>query len=66
MAVASPVAIPEFSKFADIIECGTLTALSFRILSSSAGIPSLPLALFVVMLPKTHLTSHSRMLALDE
>ena len=57
MAVASPVAIPEFSKFADIIECGTLTALSFRILSSSAGIPSLPLALFVVMLSKAHLTS---------
>ena len=61
LAVASPVAIPEFSKFADIIKCGTLTALSFRILSSSAGIPSLPLALFVVMLPKTHLTSHTRM-----
>ena len=25
------------------------------------GIPSPPLALFVVMLPKAHLTSHSRM-----
>ena len=34
------------------IECSTLTALSFRIWNSSAGIPSLPLALFVVMLPK--------------
>ncbi|KAM9768023.1 coatomer subunit delta isoform 3-T3 [Dama dama] len=32
-----------------------------RILNSSAGIPSPPLALFVVMLPKAHLTSHSRM-----
>ena len=30
-------------------------------LNSSAGIPSPPLALFVVMLPKAHLTSHSRM-----
>ena len=36
-------------------------ASSFRIWKGSAGIPSLPLALFVVMLPKAHLTSHSRM-----
>ena len=43
------------------IECSTLTVSSFRIWNSSAGIPSLPLALFIVMLPKTHLTSHSRM-----
>ena len=42
------------------IECSTLTATSFRIFNSSAGIPSPPLALFVVMLPKTQLTSHSR------
>ena len=32
-----------------------------RIWNSSTGIPSPPLALFVVMLPKAHLTSHSRM-----
>ena len=43
------------------IECSTFTALSFRIWNSSTGIPSAPLALFVVMLPKAHLTSHSRM-----
>ena len=43
------------------IECNTFTASSFRIWNSSAGIPSHPLALFVVMLPKAHLTSHSRM-----
>ena len=43
------------------IECSTFTASYFRIWNSSAGIPSPPLALFVVMLPKTHLTSHSRM-----
>ena len=43
------------------IDCSTFTASSFRILNSSAGIPSLPLALFIVMLPKAHLTSHSRM-----
>ena len=42
------------------IECCTFTALSFRIWNSSTGIPSPPLALFVVMLPKAHLTSHSR------
>ena len=34
------------------IECSTVTASSFRIWNSSTGIPSFPLALFVVMLPK--------------
>ena len=42
------------------IECSTLTAPSFRIWNSSAGIPSTPLALFIVMLPKAHLTLHSK------
>ena len=41
------------------IEHSTFTASSFRIWNSSTGIPSPPLALFVVMLPKVHLTSHS-------
>jgi len=41
------------------IECSTFTASSFRIWDSSTGIPSPPLALFIVMLPKAHLTSHS-------
>ena len=43
------------------IECTTFTELSFRIWKSSTGIPSPPLALFVMMLSKAHLTSHSRM-----
>ena len=43
------------------IECSTLTTSSFRIWNSSAGIPSPPLDLFAVLLPKTHLTSHSKM-----
>ena len=43
------------------IEYSTFTASSFRIWKSSTGIPSPPLALFVVMLTKAHLTSHSRM-----
>ena len=43
------------------IECSTFTASSFRIWNSSTEIPSLPLALFIVMLSKAHLTSHSRM-----
>ena len=34
------------------IECSTLTASSFRIRDNWAGIPSPPLALFVVILPK--------------
>ena len=42
------------------IEYSTLTASSFRIWNSSTGIPSHPVALLVVMLPKAHLTSHSR------
>ena len=43
------------------ISCSTFTALSFRIWNSSTRIPSPPPALFVVMLSKAHLTSHSRM-----
>ena len=42
------------------IEC-TFTASSSRIWNSSTGIPSPPLTLFIVMFPKAHLTSHSRM-----
>ena len=38
------------------IECSILTASSFRILNSLARILSLPLALFIVMFPKAHLT----------
>ena len=43
------------------IECSTFTASSFRIWNSSAGISWPPVALFIVMLPKAHLTSHSRL-----
>ena len=43
------------------IECSTFTASSFRIWNSSTGILSHPLALFIVILPKGHLTLHSRM-----
>ena len=42
------------------IECSTFTALSFKIWNRSTGIPSPPLALFVVMLPRAHLTLHSK------
>ena len=41
------------------VQC--LTVSPFRIWNSSTGIPSPPLVLFVVMLPKAHLTSHFRM-----
>ena len=43
------------------IECSTFIASSFRICNSSTGILSPPLALFVVILFKAHLTSHSSM-----
>ena len=42
------------------VECSTLIASYFRIWNSSAGIPSPPLVLFILMLPKVHLTSHFR------
>ena len=38
------------------IECSPLTASSFRIWNSSSGSPSPPLALFIVVLTKAHLT----------
>ena len=43
------------------VECSTFTQSSFRVLHSSSGIPSPPLALFIVMPPKAHLTLHSKM-----
>ena len=43
------------------MECSNLTASSFRIWNSSTGIPSPSLVLFVLMVPKALLTSHSRM-----
>ena len=57
-------ATAEFSKFAGILSAALSQhhLLGFEIaqleLSSSCFVP---LALFVVMLPKTHLTLHSRM-----
>ena len=43
------------------IEYSTFIASSFRIWNGSTGIPSYPLALFIVILSKVHLTSRSRM-----
>ena len=43
------------------IVCSIFTTLSFRIWNSSTGIPSPPLAFFIVMFPKAHLISHFRM-----
>ena len=60
LTFSSPVATAEF-QICWHIECSTFTALSFSIWNRSTGIPSPPLALFIVMLPKAHLTSHSRM-----
>ena len=51
----------EFSKFAGILSAALTASSSFRISNSSTGIPSPPVALFIVMLSKAHLTSHSRM-----
>ena len=58
------MATAEFSKYAGILSA----ALSQHHLSGFeiAGISSPPLALFIVVLPKSHLTSHSRNLVLGE
>ena len=48
------------------IKCSTFTASSSWIWNSSTGIPSPPLVLFIVMLFKAHLTSHSRMSGCSE
>ena len=48
----------------DIMEWGvkwTLGSITMNKASGGSGIPSPPLALFIVMLSKAHLTSHSRM-----
>ena len=59
---AFPVPQPLLS-FPNLLACAVqhFIASSFRILNSSAGIPSPPLALFIVMLPKAHFTSQSKM-----
>jgi len=50
-----------FSKFADILNEALSQPNSLGFLNNSAGIPSPLLTLFVVMLPKAHLTSYSNM-----
>ena len=48
----------------DILECEvkwTLGSITTNKASGGGGIPSSSLVLFIVMLPKVHLTSHSRM-----
>jgi len=57
------MATTKFSKFAGILSAALSQhhLLGFEIaISNSSGIPSPPLALFILMLPKAHLTSYSR------
>ena len=61
MTFSSPVDTAQFSKYAGTLSAAFSAASSFRIWNSSTGIPSPPLAYFVVMLPKAHLSLHSRM-----
>jgi len=58
---SSPVATAEFSKFAGIPSAALSQQHLSGLKNSSAGIPSPPRALLVVILPKAHLTSHARM-----
>ena len=55
---SSPVATAEFSKFPGIL---SPALLQHHLLVFERAIPSPLLALFIVMLPKVHLPSHSRM-----
>ena len=56
-----PVLWPLLS-FPNLLTCWVqhFHSIIFRIWKSSTGILSPPLALFIVMLPKAHLTSHSK------
>ena len=60
LTFSSPVATAEFSKFAGILSAALSQhhLLGFEIAELNS---SPPLALFIVMLSKAHLTSHSRM-----
>ena len=60
LTLSSPVSIDESSKLL-AYWFSTSTASSLGLWNNSAGIPSPPLSLFILMLPKAHLTSHSRM-----
>ena len=60
LTISSPVLTAVFQIFWRI-ECSTFKASFFRIWNSSTGTPSPPLALFIMMLPKGHLTSDSRL-----
>ena len=57
-----PVLWPLLS-FPNLVACWVqhFHGIIFRIWNSWTGIPSPPLALFIMILPKAHLTSHSRM-----
>ena len=61
LTFSRPVATAEFSKFANILSAALLQhhLLGFEIAQLEFHQP--PLALFIVMLAKAHLTSHSRM-----
>ena len=59
MTFSSPVATDVFSNFAGILNAALLQYHLLRTWNSSTGVPSPPLALFIVMLPKAHLTSPS-------
>ena len=57
---SSSVVTADFYKFAGVLSVA-LSGSSLRILNNSAGISSLPHVLFIIMLSRAHLTSHSRM-----
>ena len=59
LTFSSPVATAIFQIYGHI-KYSTFTVSSSRILNSSAGMPSPSLVLFIVMLPKAHLTSDTR------
>ena len=62
LTISNPVATAEFSKFTGILSAAlSQHHLLGLIWNSSTGISSPPLTLFEVMLPKAHLTPHSRM-----
>ena len=60
LTFSSPVATAAFSKFVGILSA-TLSQRHLLGFEIAQLVPSPPLVLFIVMFPKAHLTSHSKM-----
>ena len=59
--LSNPMTVAEFSKFTGILSAALWQLHLLGVEIAQLEFPSPSLALFIVMLPQAHLTSHSRM-----